>query len=337
MFWQDTFVVYIRRYLPCFFHASESPRLNSFIVGLAAGSISGCTLNVLQAIKFRMWSLDSKRSSFFRTAWHMYREGGVLVFFRGCVSTIARDSVFGVVYETTRNVNILQKINDRYLNGLFGFHMSSHKSVGMKISASKEKASEMTGPTSPVSQTDTRDKKQLSLQKEEEGPRRSETGFLSNMIAATMASIISSPFNYVRSVVYGTPPRAAPLSYKMLHRSFLIQLLYVYRKGESYIEKHTSPNCMKIGYDGRVVPVVHFHSLESSPARLRPILNQFFFSREWILSWTNFHHPMAACQWASSRLNIGWGSIRVGLGMAIGQGTFHLIQDSILKLNHIVH
>ncbi|CCW61926.1 unnamed protein product [Phytomonas sp. EM1] len=337
MFWQDTFDLYIRRHLPSFFHASESPRLNSFILGLAAGSISGFSLNVMQAIKFRMWSLDSKRSSFLRTAWHMYREGGVLIFFRGCIPTVARDSVFGIVYETVRGINIWQKAYDRFLNGPLGSDVSHHESVGMEVSMLKEEAPGVAATVTPAAQASPADNKLLSEQREEGPPKRRSIPFISNMIAATLASIISSPFNYVRSVVYGTPPKAFPLSYTTLHRSFLMQFLYVYHNGESYVEKYTSPKYRKVGHDGSEVLLMQSSSTESSSTRPRPVDNRFNIVRGRMLQWSKGHHPVAACQWASTRLNVGWGSIRVGLGMAISQGTFHLIQECIIKFNRAIH
>lgn len=85
--------------------------------------------------------------------------------------------------------------------------------------------------------------------------------FAGNCFAATVASIGSAPFNYCRTIVYGSPASSCPLpSYQLL----------------------------------------------------------FLLSRET----TNQHGWMNRFHYLNSRLNVGWGSVRVGVGMAVGQWVF---------------
>lgn len=86
--------------------------------------------------------------------------------------------------------------------------------------------------------------------------------FLCNSLAAMVASIISSPINYCRNLIYGAPSVSCPLRVGSMLRLLALEA----------VERPTS-------------------------------LERFSF--------------------LNGRLNVGWGSVRVGVGMAIGQLVFH--------------
>lgn len=120
---------------------------------------------------------------------------------------------------------------------------------------------------------------------------------LSNIFAALIASVLSSPFNFVRSVVYGVVPGASPMSALSLHRALFIQAKHMYWYGESYV-RLASMNA----FDRSLL-------MKSSPHRR--------------------HHLRNAWSWFNSRLNVGWGSLRIALGMGISQNLFYFFQSSL--------
>jgi hypothetical protein len=93
--------------------------------------------------------------------------------------------------------------------------------------------------------------------------------FSANVAAACVASIVSSPLNYARNMVYGSPVRGCPL---------------------------------------RVHHLLQFLAKE--------VMNQPEGQR---------------LRYLNSRLNIGFGSLRVGLGMALGQLVFGRMQAVMEK------
>ena len=70
-----------------------------FVVGLLAGSLNGALLNPLAAVKYHNWGSKDSWLGSFRSA---VRAGGVRVLWKGLGTTVARDGVFGVVYEVGR-------------------------------------------------------------------------------------------------------------------------------------------------------------------------------------------------------------------------------------------
>eukprot|EP00929_Paragymnodinium_shiwhaense_P086462 TRINITY_DN46982_c0_g1_i1.p1 TRINITY_DN46982_c0_g1~~TRINITY_DN46982_c0_g1_i1.p1 ORF type:complete len:282 (-),score=42.56 TRINITY_DN46982_c0_g1_i1:163-1008(-) len=69
--------------------------------GQAAAVTIGVSLNPLNLIKFQTWSSPEPRP-FLAQARHMYHSAGALVFARGIVATIARDSTFGVIFSARK-------------------------------------------------------------------------------------------------------------------------------------------------------------------------------------------------------------------------------------------
>ena len=231
LYWQDLLAQCIRDVVPCRWGVAGDVT-RGVVVGLMAGSLNGAALNSLQAIKFRMWS-ETQSAHFFLTARDMYRGGGIPIFFRGICSTVMRDAVFGIVYETLRR--------------LFALLYPQHAS-----------------------------------------PSAYSAPFVANMAAAAAASAISSPFNYVRTMVYGSSTTAKPLGVVKLLKYLAKECYFSYRIGE-------------------------FDTVRKG---------QSFSHLVDALRGTNHKDVRAAVRHLNSRLNVGWGSLRVGAGMATGQLLF---------------
>jgi hypothetical protein len=363
MFWQDSMRIAIERLAPAPCQASVSPQLNSMLIGLSAGSVNGFALNTLQAVKFRMWNTDERGITFLRTALNMYKEGGVAIFFRGCITTMIRDSVFGVVYETTRRAAAWRLFFEQQVALFFSL-------FGTKPPAQVQQKQHHHAPVDQDGDSDHHDShasaasskvSTATLHKEKFGL----AAFLANLIAALTASMMSSPFNYVRSIVYGTPAGAIPLGYMPLLKSFYTQFYYIYRHGRSYTDRHGIPELCETEHRTSVLNGAASSYSSSSSSSQRPRLggragdvdrgaggagnaagsiadgekrrvSSLTRVSAAMRSWANTHqrHPFAAWTWANSRLNIGWGSIRVGLGMAMGQSLFYLAQDFAREDKH---
>lgn len=302
MFWQDSARLCIGRFMPQMFQVETSPVLNSMLIGLFAGSVNGLALNTLQAVKFRMWNSDARGVNFWQTAKHMFKEGGVPIFFRGCVTTMIRDSIFGVVYETLRRMDSWKVFFDNVVTGV-----------------SKKMPWHQTGDTDTIAPP--------PVERHLGAGTCEACMFVSNLVAAVLASTLSSPFNYVRSIVYGTPPGSIPLNYFQLLRSFYTQYFFVWHNGCTFSGTLVVPELAATE-----------HRVEMSAASPRPpgtsLPPERPVGRWWkvyldLVRWgeAHHHHPIKSWQWANSRLNIGWGSLRIGVGMAMGQSLFHLAQD----------
>ncbi|AYU78721.1 hypothetical protein, conserved [Leishmania donovani] len=367
IFWQDSMRISIERFGPAACQWDTSPQLNSMLIGLAAGSINGFSLNALQAVKFRMWNTNERGVTFLRTALHMYGEGGCLIFFRGCFTTMVRDSVFGVVYETSRRASAWKRFFDEKVGALYALFRtpsSALSSPQLLVGASARATNASRRSRADVGAS-TLEKPAFDDLKANEtvsvghdavlaGPTLEcgASAFISNLIAAVLASILSSPFNYVRSIVYGTPAGAIPLGYIPLLKSFYTQFYYTYRHGKSYTDRHGVP---ELGETEHPCSASASSSSTASAAERRwrhggssftgaevadcvqgtarasnsPASRLAARLRTW--AELHHHHPKAAWTWANSRLNIGWGSLRVGFGMAMGQSLFYLAQDYVRK------
>lgn len=245
LFWQSSMQECIERYFPVRFHAAESPYVNSAMIGLLAGSLNGFLLNPLQVIKFRMWNGKRASPSFWQTLQRLHQEGGFQIFFRGCQTTVVRDCVFGVTYESVRRMR-------------FGEYLSPSS----------------TAQSSPYDCS----------------------AFVSNMCGALCASIFSAPFNFARTVVYGAPPGAKTVGFFSAQFSLYTQVRHMYRYGDSYVHIASMPPEVRAGY-------------------LRKAVTRTY--------------PLQAWGWFNSRLNIGWGSLRIGLGMGISQNLFYFFQHRL--------
>ncbi|KAK7196511.1 Mitochondrial carrier protein [Novymonas esmeraldas] len=316
MFWQDSMRIAIERFAPAACQASTAPQLNSMLIGLSAGAVNGFALNTLQAVKFRMWNTDARGITFLRTAVHMYGEGGLAIFFRGCVTTMVRDSVFGIVYETARRASAWKSFFDSQVDLLYRIVNAATPAQPPKSEASLS-----------VNETASVHHDSVLL---DPSQRCGMCTFLSNLVAAVLASIMSSPFNYVRSIVYGTPAGAIPLGYVPLLKSFYTQLYYTYRHGRSYTDRHGVPELGETEHRWRHGSAGGAEATEEEARRAaRRAAGAAARAAARVRTWTRLHrhHPIAAWTWANSRLNIGWGSLRVGFGMAMSQSLFYLAQD----------
>lgn len=394
MFWQDSVRIAIERVAPVRCQADVSPQLNSMLIGLAAGSLNGFALNTLQAVKFRMWNTDERGITFLRTAVHMYGEGGVAIFFRGCVTTMVRDSVFGVVYETARRASAWKRFFDRQVSFMYALVNSSMAGTspslaaaegadgGQRVAAcairgdatlgfSRETGSSAAGASAGAVPAPTLDNVLTHHEATavhagtivlSQAPKCGLCAFVSNLVAAVLASILSSPFNYVRSIVYGTPAGAIPLGYIPLLKSFYTQFFYTYRHGRSYTDRHGMPELGDTEHGSRSAARTATTSASTASAAsasgssappgssAKPAPSSV--ARRWYMgvnsrgrsslsarvatsarAWADAHrhHPIAAWTWANSRLNIGWGSLRVGVGMAMGQSLFYIAQDFVRR------
>ena len=272
MFWQDSIRSGLHHSQISWVDPALHPTLNSIAVGLIAGSMNGLALNNLQAVKFRMWSEvpvpGEGRSSFFRTASRMYQNGGVAVFFQGCVITMFRDAVFGVLYESMR-------------------HSATMKSFVRSLLLYTEGEHQSPDHAAPQLHTPPSSKVELGY----------KATFVVNLLAALIATIGSSPWNYVRSVAYQTPPDSVFCGTKAVARSLWIQLKFVMEHGSTF---------EKFNYSS------HEHSKAEARVRAPPHMR-----------------VLASWRFLNSRLNVGWGSLRVGLGMAVGQCVFGFVQQAM--------
>lgn len=71
--------------------------------GNAAGAVSGVLLNGFSAVKYAAWGREGEEARFARTAWSMWRHGGVRAFANGTSTTVARDAVFGGAYAAIKH------------------------------------------------------------------------------------------------------------------------------------------------------------------------------------------------------------------------------------------
>ncbi|ORC87880.1 uncharacterized protein TM35_000191240 [Trypanosoma theileri] len=319
MFWQDSMRIFIERVMPEYFQASHSPKTNAFLIGATAGSLNGSVLNGMQVVKYRMWNAEVG-SSFYAVALDAYKENGLRIFFRGIGATALRDCIFGVVYESCRRATGFKDFLDSYV--IFIQHWSKELfGKGMTPGCSVD-AGNSTHHGGDV---------EGSLWKSQ---KCGMCAFFSNLVAALLASVASSPFNYVRSVIYGAPSGSVPMRYLPLLRSFFYQAYFIYRNGECF------NGFIRPKGDVGKPPQTSIGNGSKSCIGSNYNNQNDLLGKEAQQSWRNLirrsstrrRHPMAAWRWVNSRLNIGWGSIRVGLGMAIGQSLFHLVQDAVQTL-----
>jgi hypothetical protein len=270
VFWQDRNSKFLNEYSP-WLNQDSHPVLFPVVIGMMTGVLNGMTLNNLQAIKFRMWSECGDSSpGFFKTAQNMYAAGGFKVFFRGLVITVQRDAVYGVVYESIRHSLWLTVAFQR---GVAGRHEIS--------SATPRGSPEAPTGSGPSPAAVGRKKTPRDLERE---------AIVQNFFASMIATAASSPFNYLRSLAYGSPVNSVPLRKRHLARSLLLQAHYVYLHGESYA---------RIAYQG-------YPDLAGGR-----------------------RHPLKAARWLNGKLNVGWGSVRMGLGMSLGQWIFAVVQSAM--------
>ncbi|RNF15694.1 mitochondrial carrier domain-containing protein [Trypanosoma conorhini] len=329
MFWQDSARIFIENKTPDCFHASQSPRLNAFLIGATAGSVNGAVLNGMQVVKYRMWNVEGN-ASFLSVAVEAYKENGMRIFLRGVGATALRDCVFGIVYESLRRSTVVKDVIYPYVVSAErtpNFLRRLQAPPDCRPALSAEEASLKAHPNAKNNSGELSGGR-VGLWKQE---KCGACAFVSNLVAALLASVVSSPLNYARTVIYGAPSGSEPMRCMSLIRSFCYQVRFIYLRGESFtgaktifaesMEKDSSLHGSGGGSGGggggayprsRVLRALqHIRGGILARARRRK------------------RYPVATWRWVNSRLNIGWGSLRVGLGMAVGQSLFHFLQETL--------
>lgn len=74
--------------------------------GQAAGVLLGLILNPLNIIKYQSWGGKEDERSFKATAWRLLHGAGPFVYFRGAVSTAARDATFGLCFAMRKHIEV---------------------------------------------------------------------------------------------------------------------------------------------------------------------------------------------------------------------------------------
>jgi hypothetical protein len=215
-----------------------SSSLSTFFAGISAGAVNGFIMNPVSATKYNYWGQPEAKGTFITTAVTMFRVGGIRPFYVGATATILRDLGFGGIFAILR-----------------------HELLGKKMigNSSSSNSSSMNGKKK-------KDDLHMDKQVEEKKNVRAR-GFVVNLFSACIATIASSPLNYVRNVHYATPPSI---------------------KAEGTIK----------------------------------ILNELWFAA------SNEPNLRLRLKYLQSRLRLGWGTARVGCGMAFGAFVYSLCSSS---------
>ncbi|RYH28735.1 hypothetical protein EON65_11045 [archaeon] len=115
--------------------------------------------------------------------------------------------------------------------------------------------------------------KKYDRRKKHDEVEKKKANFVINLLAATTATLLSSPINYVRNMHYATPPDTKPTS--------TIHIL---------------------------------KDLIHSAAQQSTLIKQWYYIQ--------------------TRLRLGWGTARVGCGMAFGAKVYDLCSNSSLHAHH---
>lgn len=356
IFWQDTCRYWIEEIgggaAKNQFTSANYPVAYSAVIGVVSGAANGLALNNMQAIKFTMWSQSSQivdhwetkkdasiakklemgnvkatvagtnsaaEKGFFTTAAEMYRQGGAGIFFRGVKVTICRDTVFGLVYELLRNSKIIRS----------SLQKTVHTGAQLKARI----------------QNDSDGYHRWLAKHNKKMAKQDQNGlaFVQNVFAACSGCIASSPINYLRSLAYGTPYGAQVLPLKTLYTFHLREVQYVFRNGHTFTDVVKFKRIQDVSF-------CDAHRIEAarSGLGLRPLymadtaeggcaptqkgngfLRRFLRQPRWCQPIGHRMHFWAAANHINRRLNIGWGSLRVGLGMAVGQHVFAMAKEAM--------
>lgn len=163
---------------------NERRQYVAFSAGLMAGSLNGLIVNPLAAVKYHYWGTETGKENFLSTGSDMLRKGGFRIFLVGTTATVLRDLVFGGTYGLLRHE----------------LHALSKKQQ-YAVSNASQTESTASGRTGGG-----------SLQATSSFFREKPT-FMQNIVAACMATVLSSPWNYVRNIHYGTPSGTKPQTF----------------------------------------------------------------------------------------------------------------------------
>jgi len=162
----------------------QNKPLLTFVAGILSGITSGVIMNPIAAVKYHYWGTPTGKENFFSTAADMWRQGGLRIFVVGTGATVNRDLIFGGVYAFMRHELLPRS------SSTSSFSTSQSQSQSLSLSLSQPQAqsqSQVQGSSAPP-------------------------GFFVNLIAACSATIISSPWNYIRNVHYATERGTQPQS-----------------------------------------------------------------------------------------------------------------------------
>ena len=158
---------------------NERRQYVAFSAGLMAGSLNGLIVNPLAAVKYHYWGTQTGTENFVSTALEMCRKGGMRIFLVGTTATVLRDLVFGGTYGLLR-------------------HELHAISKQRQIEVAKTKNGDDQTSSTSIQATSS-----FFVEK---------PSFMENIIAACMATVLSSPWNYVRNIHYGTPSGTKPMA-----------------------------------------------------------------------------------------------------------------------------
>mmetsp|Transcript_35338 Transcript_35338/g.45565 ORF Transcript_35338/g.45565 Transcript_35338/m.45565 type:complete len:309 (+) Transcript_35338:85-1011(+) len=229
----ESFQTYYGKYI------TKNPELLRFISSQSTGVLISLPLAPISSIKYRMWG---SKHGYMKTAIEMWKVGGIYPFFQGISPTLYRDCCWAssFVFAKHHSVQFVRK----------QFNNTTSTSTTRKNNHNNSSSS-LTKPS--IS------KLQSSLE------------FTAVAFAGAFATALSSPFNYVRNLVYSSHPSInIPSVWKSLHL-----LLKDFRK-----QSHP------------------YHFLQQ-------------------------------------RLNIGWGTTRVALGMAVSNYIYEWTKDQIQEAQRI--
>ncbi len=187
--------------------------------GLLAGATNGLLMNPLAAVKYSFWGATESDRGFLHTAKEMFQRGGLRIFFVGSAATVTRDLVFGAFYGVLRHELpwIKQAIWPKLTSTssqFFSSTMNTKNSPG--ISTDKDSSTSTDGTPRSTTIGATRDSR-IVLQL--------KPTFGMNLIAASIATIISAPWNYVRNVHYSTPIGEKPVGTLTILRQLWCQAM----------------------------------------------------------------------------------------------------------------
>ncbi|KAG5179685.1 hypothetical protein JKP88DRAFT_200939 [Tribonema minus] len=205
----------------------EHPRVAHFLAGSCAGAINAIFMNPATAAKYALWS-SNPTMRYRQVVARMWRDGRLAPFLKGVSATLARDMVFGGAFALLRYK----------LPALLGYDAASPAASDAQRNTSSGGGG---------------------------GGRRS--AFVTDLIAASAATMLSSPFNYVRNIKYGLPASAPPAR-------------------DAEILSHLATKIMR------------------RRSGLLPALSL-----------------------VQQRLRLGWGTLRAGLGMAVGARLYAALQQ----------
>jgi hypothetical protein len=157
---------------------SENRTWVALIAGLCAGMTNGFVMNPLAAVKYNFWgrSPAHRTRSFLDAGKEMYLKGGLRIYYVGAAATICRDLVFGGVY------GVLRHEMPMILDNLAGTSSRRHSSYDGTVPGNDSGA--------------TSDSREVF---------HAKPSFTVNLFAAMIATVLSSPWNYIRNIHYATP------------------------------------------------------------------------------------------------------------------------------------